>query len=690
MSEFARPFALDALLSELRAAEALVRAEAARVLPWSSMLAIERHADLAAAAWLAGEGWGAAPAVAEPEPEAFDAEPIEPDLVETLAPVAAVAAVAAAAAPLQAMSQRFVEEDTLDEETVIEEDFDLDDTGPASFSDDPTQEEPASVVLPLELPAIEDEPTFVVEDPTPYVTNVAPAQSAPSYVIEDEPSYVIESDEEEDLLVEVDEPEPPRAAYDPNLSYVSFEEPEVEAEAEPAPLPAALRPAPPAHTDSYVRFDDDGAVDDDDATAGNLQRPVAPPPLEVEELDIDEPSFSDVGQDALVTMDDRDTMLHDALSQPSDVIEDGMESFDLMPDISDEEPVLADEEVTLVHGLDELAPSSDLEESSDDPSSSEVLMNRASPKPAPRTSGSTPAAAAARGASAQPAAPRVAPPPRVAPAAAAPRVAPAAAAASPRVTSGLYGNSAVPTIREGNEPAPKAAAVQLNSGGAGGRMVGLEEEIEPIPIASAEDYGEVIDYSNAGLSIELQEYEEEEVEEPEPAPAPPPKVYEEPVGPSPAEIKQMYATAQKAAELGQLQEAADLFSDVIDADENHLDAHVARGRLYLDLGDYARAMSDFMVAEEIDEASPEPQVAIGDLYFHRKDYRKAIDYFNAALQMSPNHAMAFCRRGISHYYRKNYKEALDDLERANKLDPDIPNISSFISMAKRKSVPTKR
>jgi hypothetical protein len=47
--------------------------------------------------------------------------------------------------------------------------------------------------------------------------------------------------------------------------------------------------------------------------------------------------------------------------------------------------------------------------------------------------------------------------------------------------------------------------------------------------------------------------------------------------------------------------------------------------------------------------------------------------------------MAFCRRGISHYYRKNYRDALDDLMRAQKLDADIPNIQTYVSMAKKKA-----
>lgn len=272
-------------------------------------------------------------------------------------------------------------------------------------------------------------------------------------------------------------------------------------------------------------------------------------------------------------------------------------------------------------------------------------------------------------------------------------------AASPRVAAGLYGNPNVPTIRE--EGRPSAAAVQISAGpgaaaGVSARGTGgpaFEEEEELLEIGGIEDYEDDYeeyedddDDGGGGFRLGVQEYEEEEEweeeeEEEEPAPAPVPV----PRGPSAAQIAAALKAAQRATEQGNMRAGIDLFSDVIDADPDSVEAHVGRGRLFLDLGDYTRAMSDFMVAEEIDESSPEPQVAIGDLHFARKDYRKAIEYFDGALRLSPNHAMAHCRRGISHYYRKNYNEALQDLRKAESLDEDIPNIGTYISMAKKKA-----
>jgi len=274
---------------------------------------------------------------------------------------------------------------------------------------------------------------------------------------------------------------------------------------------------------------------------------------------------------------------------------------------------------------------------------------------------------------------------------------PAAVPPPPPAASTRASISVVPTIRDADAPArPRAAAIQINAGGSGGKVLGLEEEEEPIEIGAAEDDDQAGEVDLAeGFSVTLQtsqelelESEEEEEEEEEEEDAVEELPASAPAKPSAEEIAAILAKARQSATEGRLQLGAELFSDVIDADPDNVDAHVARGRLYLDLGDYSRAMSDFMVAEDIAPNSPEPQVAIGDLYFARKDYRKAIDYFNAALEVAPNHAMAFCRRGISHYYRKNFKEAVDDLLRAEKLDADIPNIQTYVAMAKKK-VPKK-
>ena len=428
-----------------------------------------------------------------------------------------------------------------------------------------------------------------------------------------------------------------------------------------------------------------------DSVAAEAEKP-APPMDFIDPFDDDEDetlvmSFS-ADEDPLTVLAAEAT-----LEEKSDELA-AVDTFDLMPDLSEE---VADEEqeVTSIRGAEELealhdSVASDLEDDID-LLLDEDAEDETTAEPEPRDEDDGDILALAVGSPT-----------------ASVGVATARASVTPRVsasaTAGLYGDPNVPTIREGREPKPVAAAIQLNPDGVAPKASQalsadvFEEDDEVLEIGGVEDYDDDYDEddfdaaSGGGFALNVEEfdddddddeYEDDEDEEEMEVPAVPPvPVF---TGPGKEEIAAMFAKAVAAADLGDIERGVDLFSDVIDADGENVQAHVGRGRLYLDLGDYSRAMSDFMVAEDIEEGNPEPQIAIGDLYFARKDYRRAIDYFNAALELSPNHAMAFCRRGISHYYRKNYSEGLSDLTKARELDSDIPNIGTYISMAKKKT-----
>ena len=151
-----------------------------------------------------------------------------------------------------------------------------------------------------------------------------------------------------------------------------------------------------------------------------------------------------------------------------------------------------------------------------------------------------------------------------------------------------------------------------------------------------------------------------------------------------ARVIECMENAVNALKAGALEEAVDFYSDAIDTNGEHYEAYLGRGRVQLDLGDYGRAMSDFTLADELQPDNPNTRVALGDLFFARKEYTRAIEFYNAALQKLPEHPMAICRRGISFYYKRNFADALRDLEAAYKLDKSIPNIATYVVMAKKK------
>jgi hypothetical protein len=235
---------------------------------------------------------------------------------------------------------------------------------------------------------------------------------------------------------------------------------------------------------------------------------------------------------------------------------------------------------------------------------------------------------------------------------------------------------------------PRAAAVQFGPGGEA-RILGVDVEAS-VELGDARDYGEsTVTIANAGFGIDVVEYEseleelgEDEGDEPSMPLLPATPIPEAPTL-SNRQLQDLVQRAQRTAETD-LGEAVLMYSDALDVERNNMALFLARGKLWLDLGDYARAMSDFLRAEDNAKDNPDVKVAMGDLFFARKDYRKAISYFDAALEMAPRHGMAFCRRGISFYYRKQYKEALDDLTRAQAIDPGIPTIKAYISRARKR------
>lgn len=143
--------------------------------------------------------------------------------------------------------------------------------------------------------------------------------------------------------------------------------------------------------------------------------------------------------------------------------------------------------------------------------------------------------------------------------------------------------------------------------------------------------------------------------------------------------------AQELVNRGDLYGAAELYSDILDSEPEHVPAQIARGRLYLDLGDYGRAMSDFMTAQDLDPDCADADLAMADLFFARKDYARAIEHYNTALAQVPDQALALTRRGLSLHYRNKHREALADLERAQQIDPDLPNLATLVAKVRRKA-----
>jgi tetratricopeptide (TPR) repeat protein len=150
------------------------------------------------------------------------------------------------------------------------------------------------------------------------------------------------------------------------------------------------------------------------------------------------------------------------------------------------------------------------------------------------------------------------------------------------------------------------------------------------------------------------------------------------------QVEPTFEAAISAYKRGDTARAANIYTALIEDDSSHPPLLLARGRCYLDLGDWSSAMSDFRKAEALSPDSPDPLVAMGDLFLARHDYERAIQRFDSAIELDEAHAIARSRRGVSHYYTHSYRQAFLDLQKAYHLDPELPNIRQLVQMAIRK------
>ena len=144
---------------------------------------------------------------------------------------------------------------------------------------------------------------------------------------------------------------------------------------------------------------------------------------------------------------------------------------------------------------------------------------------------------------------------------------------------------------------------------------------------------------------------------------------------------------QRAAEMRNRRQAAaamELYSKVLDLDDDNYEAHIGRGVLNLEAKDYKRAVEEFSRAEKIDPSRPASALGLAEVHFHRKQFNKAIRHYTQCLKLDDKLAQAYCNRGLSYYYQKNFKKAFLDLMRAYDIDPELPNIKKYLKLVRNK------
>ncbi|MBI5888385.1 MAG: tetratricopeptide repeat protein [Deltaproteobacteria bacterium] len=98
--------------------------------------------------------------------------------------------------------------------------------------------------------------------------------------------------------------------------------------------------------------------------------------------------------------------------------------------------------------------------------------------------------------------------------------------------------------------------------------------------------------------------------------------------------------------------------------------HLSRGREYLKMGDFKRAIMDFDIAIGIYPDYGDAYTARGRAYGQSGEREKAVRDFNRAIELNPKDAASYHDRGVTYLNGGEYGKAAEDIKKSIELAPD--------------------
>jgi len=115
--------------------------------------------------------------------------------------------------------------------------------------------------------------------------------------------------------------------------------------------------------------------------------------------------------------------------------------------------------------------------------------------------------------------------------------------------------------------------------------------------------------------------------------------------------------------------ALEYLNKAISLDPKYGDAYNNRGLVWLDKGDYDRAMADYTKAIELDPRDSTAYDNRGNIWYDKGDYYRAIADYTKAIELDSRHAIAFFNRGLVLIKQGDCDRAITDFTKAIELNP---------------------
>lgn len=121
---------------------------------------------------------------------------------------------------------------------------------------------------------------------------------------------------------------------------------------------------------------------------------------------------------------------------------------------------------------------------------------------------------------------------------------------------------------------------------------------------------------------------------------------------------------------GKIEDALELYGDVLHVDPDNALAYADRGTAYAMLKEFGLAINDLERAFALGYVDSAAYSTAATIYFELKQFQKALAYFDKAIELDPDYPLTYYNR--SNIWRElgNEREAIADLEKCLQFGPE--------------------
>ncbi len=132
--------------------------------------------------------------------------------------------------------------------------------------------------------------------------------------------------------------------------------------------------------------------------------------------------------------------------------------------------------------------------------------------------------------------------------------------------------------------------------------------------------------------------------------------------------------AGEAKKNGDFATAIQLYTEMIESNDNIVTAHFSRGMLYVYVQEYQKAVDDMDYVIENKPDFPDAWNLRGLIYTYKPDYDLAMADFDKAIELDPKFGAAYLNRAVAYIDLEDNEKALSDLNQAALFWADNPEI----------------